>query len=97
MNVEEKYTELCQTLLKEHKEVFEKQDVEELSKFMDLIYKADRIFLMGVGREGISTRGFAMRLMHLGKETHWIWDDTTPSIGEGDLMICACGFRKCRT
>ena len=37
MNVEEKYTELYQTLLKEHKEVFEKQDVEELSKFMDLI------------------------------------------------------------
>ena len=48
MNVEEKYTELYQTLLKEHKEVFEKQDVEELSKFMDLICKADRIFLMGV-------------------------------------------------
>ena len=45
MNVEEKYTELYQTLLKEHKEVFEKQDVEELSKFMDLICKADRIFL----------------------------------------------------
>ena len=27
----------------------------------------------------------------LGKESFWIWDDTTPSIGEGDLMICACG------
>ena len=37
MNVEEKYTELYQPLLKEHKEVFEKQDVEELSIFMDLI------------------------------------------------------------
>ena len=60
MNVEEKYTELYQTLLKEHKEVFEKQDVEELSKFMDLICKADRIFLMGVGREGISTRGLSL-------------------------------------
>ena len=31
MNVEEKYTELYQTLLKEEKEVFDKQDVEELS------------------------------------------------------------------
>lgn len=29
--------------------------------------------------------------MHLGKESFWSWDDTTPSIGEGDLMICACG------
>ena len=91
MNVEEKYTELYQTLLKEHKEVFEKQDVEELFKFMDLICKADRIFLMGVGREGISTRGFAMRLMHLGKETHWIWDDTTPGMHPGDLFIATNG------
>ena len=37
---------------------------------MELICKAKRIFLMGVGREGISTRGFAMRLMHLGKKSH---------------------------
>ena len=27
----------------------------------------------GAGREGLSTREFAMRLMHLGKESHWIW------------------------
>ena len=32
-----------------------------------------------------------MRLMHMGKEIHWIWDDTTPSIGEGDLLIATLG------
>jgi 6-phospho-3-hexuloisomerase len=32
-----------------------------------------------------------MRLAHLGKESHWIWDDTTPAIGPGDLLICAAG------
>lgn len=26
-----------------------------------------------------------------GKEIHWIWDDTTPSIGEGDLLIATLG------
>ena len=25
------------------------------------------------------------------KEIHWIWDDTTPSIGEGDLLIATLG------
>lgn len=76
---------------KEHEKVFEKQDLTELEQFMELICKAKRIFLMGVGREGISTRGFAMRLMHLGKESHWIWDDTTPGMHEGDLFIATNG------
>ena len=29
--------------------------------------------------------------MHLGKEVHWIWDDTTPGMGEGDLFIAVNG------
>jgi 6-phospho-3-hexuloisomerase len=32
-----------------------------------------------------------MRLMHLGKESHWIWDDTTPAIVPGDLLIATSG------
>lgn len=27
----------------------------------------------------------------MGKEVHWIWDDTTPHIGEGDLLIATLG------
>ena len=91
MNVGEKYKELYLAVMEEHKKVFEKQDLAELEQFMELICKAKRIFLMGVGREGISTRGFAMRLMHLGKESHWIWDDTTPGMHEGDLFIATNG------
>lgn len=91
MNVGEKYKELYQAVMEEHEKVFEKQDLTELEQFMELICKAKRIFLMGVGREGISTRGFAMRLMHLGKESHWIWDDTTPGMHEGDLFIATNG------
>lgn len=77
--------------MQEHLEVFKKQDINQLKEFMELIKKADCIFLMGVGREGISTRGFAMRLMHLGKETHWIWDDTTPGMHKNDLFIATNG------
>ncbi|MBC7285062.1 SIS domain-containing protein, partial [Hoeflea sp.] len=55
------------------------------------IIRARRIFLIGVGREGLATRAFTMRLMHLGKEAHWIWDDTTPAIGPGDLLIATSG------
>ena len=38
-----------------------------------------------------STSSLLNEDVRLGKESFWIWDDTTPSIGEGDLMICACG------
>lgn len=46
---------------------------------------------MGIGREGLATRSFAMRLMHYGKEVHWCWDDTTPAVEEGDLFIFTSG------
>jgi 6-phospho-3-hexuloisomerase len=88
------YEELYGKILNEHKEVFEKQDIGELEKFMRAIMASKRIFVMGVGREGIAARAFSMRLMHLGKEVHWIWDDTTPGMGGGDLFIAVNGSGK---
>jgi 6-phospho-3-hexuloisomerase len=66
-------------------------DTAGLREFIETIKKHDRIFLIGVGREGMATKAFAMRLMHMGKEIHWIWDDTTPSIQQGDLVIATLG------
>jgi 6-phospho-3-hexuloisomerase len=91
MNIAKRYEELYRTILSEHAAVFEKQDMEELERFLEAIVKASRIFVMGVGREGIAARAFSMRLMHLGKEVHWIWDDTTPGMQAGDLFIAVNG------
>ena len=88
------YIKLYETVLAEHEQVFQKQNLDELRETIEEIIKADRVFIMGVGREGIAARGFAMRLMHLGKETHWIWDDTTPGMGENDLFIAVNGSGK---
>ncbi|HVM83750.1 MAG TPA: SIS domain-containing protein [Candidatus Binatia bacterium] len=71
--------------------VAERIDESEVEAFMAAIEKAPRIFLVGAGREGLSTKAFAMRLTHLGKPTHWIWDDTTPGIAKGDLVIVVSG------
>lgn len=87
----ERYTELYAAILKEHREVFEAQNLENLQEFIDLLAAHDHIFVMGVGREGIAARSFAMRLMHLGKEVHWIWDDTTPGMHQGDLFLAVNG------
>ncbi len=88
------YKELYETVLEEHRKVYEALDEENLRAFLDTIKAHERIFIIGVGREGIATRAFAMRLMHTGKEVHWIWDDTTPAIGEGDLLIATIGDGK---
>ena len=86
-----KFEEMYQTILEEHRKVYEKIDKDAMKKFIDTVKAHDRIFLIGVGREGMATRAFAMRLMHMGKEIHWIWDDTTPSIQPGDLVIATLG------
>lgn len=91
MNLREEYNAASSAVIKEHAAVFEKQDLSEVAAFMDAIKQANKIFVLGAGREGIASRAFAMRLAHLGKETHWVWDDTTPGIHEGDLLIAVSG------
>lgn len=89
-----RYNELSKAILDEHRLAFEKQDLKEVVDLMNAIERANRIFVMGVGREGTASRAFAMRLMHLGKEVHWIWDDTTPGMMKGDLFIATNGSGK---
>lgn len=91
MELKQTYQTMYKSMLEEHNQVFEKLDMGELNTFLDAIISANRIFVMGGGREGISCRGFAMRLAHLGKPTHWLWDDTTVAMGKGDLFIVSEG------
>ncbi|NLC26926.1 MAG: SIS domain-containing protein, partial [Fastidiosipila sp.] len=87
MDIKETYM----AILDEHRQVCEKLDEDSMHEFIETIKKYDRVFTAGVGREGLMTRAFAMRLMHTGREVHWIWDDTTPSIMPGDLLIATLG------
>ncbi|GFY81938.1 sugar isomerase (SIS) family protein [Actinidia rufa] len=44
-----------------------------------------RIFLYGVGREGLMLKALCMRLAHLGLSAHSVFDMTTPPISSPDL------------
>jgi 6-phospho-3-hexuloisomerase len=85
------FSELSKTILEELGEVLNQVDQNSVQSILNRIKAANRIFCLGVGREGLATRGFAMRLMHTGKEVHWIWDDTTPNIRKDDLVIITTG------
>ena len=65
----DRFQELSKIALDELSEVFARMSDENVRELLEEIKKADRIFLLGAGREGLSTREFAMRLMHLGKES----------------------------
>ncbi len=91
MNLKESYTNLTTKMMEEHKEVFSLLSMEQLEQFMEAVASANNIFVLGAGREGISLRGFAMRLAHMGKRAQWIWDDTTIGIKPGDLLVMSDG------
>lgn len=50
-----------------------------------------RVFLYGVGREGLMLKAFCMRLAHLGLSAHLVFDMTTPPITTNDLLIASAG------
>ncbi|CAL5209505.1 unnamed protein product [Lathyrus oleraceus] len=53
--------------------------------------RKSRVFLYGVGREGIMLKAVCMRLAHLGLSAHLVFDMTTPPISSGDLLIASAG------
>ena len=85
------FREKADLSMKELNEVFTMMDDSYIRELLEAVKKYDRIFTIGAGREGLATKAFAMRLTHMGKTSHWIWDDTTPALGKGDLLIAACG------
>lgn len=64
---------------------------DEVESTIKALMAADTVFVIGVGREGLAARGFAMRLAHLGLTVHWAWDDTTPAISPDDVLLMVNG------
>lgn len=72
-------------------QTLQRVDYGDVQRAADVLDDAHRVFVVGIGREGLAARGLAMRLSHLGIETHWAWDDTTPAILPGDAVVMVNG------
>jgi 6-phospho-3-hexuloisomerase len=70
---------------------------EEITRFLDEILKARRIYVMGAGRSGLVAKAFAMRLMHLGFQAYVVGETITPAMKPGDLMVVFSGSGKTKT
>lgn len=87
----QRFHDLATTVTGELTAVMERVDEKQIKDVVAALASAPRAFVLGVGREGLAARGFAMRLGHTGLETHWGWDDTTPAVESGDVFVLVNG------
>ena len=62
-------------------------DEERQGMLIDSILEAKTVFIYGSGRSGLVGQLFAVRLVQIGLDVHFVGDMTTPIIGKDDLTI----------
>jgi len=63
----------------------------QVCELIEVIEKAEKIFVMGAGRSGFVAKAFAMRLMHLGYNVYVVGETVTPRISTSDVLISISG------
>ena len=86
--------DVLSTIMNEIEDVMSKVKEEELQAVINEVDKNKRIFVCGEGRSGLSAKGFAMRLMHLGYTVFAVGETITPAVSENDIFIAVSGSGK---
>jgi len=71
--------------------VLSKVDRNQMEEIVNFINKDIRIFVDGEGRSGLMSKGFAMRLMHLGYEVYVVGETINPAVKKGDIYFSVSG------
>lgn len=91
------FRSLSQAILQEISTVLSQTNPADVNHLLTELLSAHTIVLAGAGRVGLATRGFAMRLAHLGLRAHALGDATVPAIGPSDLLLVASGSGETQT
>lgn len=83
--------DIRQQVMEEIGDVVVKVAWNQLDSFKNSLTCANHIFILGLGREGLMLKAFAMRLMHLGFPVYVVGDVTTPAIDQGDVLFISSG------
>ncbi len=81
----------CGRILDEIRKIAEKVAREEFDRFIDLLIRSPRIYVVGAGRSGLVVKAFAMRLVHLKKKVFVIGETITPAMRKGDTLLAVSG------
>lgn len=81
--------DLVETILAEQRRAQAEVDPAEIAALVDRLDRARRVFLYGVGRNGLVLHALAMRLAHVGLHAHFVGQLAAPPAGPGDLVLAA--------
>ena len=85
-----------QAIISELQSVLREVDVRSVDELARALLGARKIFIYGQGRTGYVSRPFAVRLMHLGMDAHFVGETTTPPITRRDLCLVNSGTGQTR-
>lgn len=89
--------EQVEQILAEMRDVFARVAPDAVANLAKEIAQARRIFVYGAGRTGLALQGFAMRLMHLGLDGHFVGQLSALPAGKGDLLVCVLSVGRLPT
>lgn len=84
-------------VLEEMRSVFARVDANAIPQLATEITNAGHILLYGAGRTGLAMQAFAMRLMHLDLDAHFVGQLSAPPVGKGDLLIAVLSVGRLPT
>jgi 6-phospho-3-hexuloisomerase len=86
-----KFRWISEKILAEINSILIQTDEVKVEGMVDSILSAERVYVIGLGRSGLVSRSFAIRLMHLGIKVFIVGDVITPAIKKGDLLLAISG------
>lgn len=78
-----------EAILSEQRRVQSAVDPNAVAALVNRLGGARRVFLYGVGRNGLMLQALAMRLAHLGLDAHFVGQLAAPPAGPGDVVLVA--------
>lgn len=83
--------EYAGVVLDELKQTLTGIDTKATEQFVELLIQAEEVYCAGAGRSGFEVKGFAMRLMHMGKKSYVVGETCTPNITKDGLLVICSG------
>jgi 6-phospho-3-hexuloisomerase len=84
------------SIISELTSALDEVDTAAVDQLLRALLRAEKIFVYGQGRTGHVSRAFAVRLMHLGMNAHFVGETTTPPITRRDLCLVNSGTGRTR-
>lgn len=74
-------------ILNEVRSAIERVDDSKIDEIVEALAQAKKIFIYGVGRSGLVGQAFAVRLVQMGLNVHFVGDMTTPIVESQDVVL----------